>query len=413
MQFLFSSPHSYLDYTSGAAISTRATLHALVQQGWNVDVFCGTYFDDPTVNERSLINTLRRLNSKIKVRECRLNVDARACSFRLLEFNDSGINASFLLASDSFQTSKWRSPMNSISNRLFFHLLNQKLNSLRPDVFATYGGDPRLIRSAKRTKANGGATVFLLHNLSYARRELFLPFDAIVVPSEYARRYYREKLNVEPVVIPPLIEENSVLVEHNTRNFLTFVNPSIGKGLYWFVGLAKALLQQRPDIPILVVEARLKWKTFLASQGDLNLPNVSVLPNVDDPRKFYSQTKLVIMPSICEESFGRIVVEALLNDIPVIASDRGALAEVIHDSRLKLPIPKRFTPQNKTLPTQEELVPWLTAILNIWNDPELALNVTTKARQHIEVYSQRNVESKLAFFKTLAAKKAHDETLES
>ena len=173
MRYFFSSPHSYLDYASGAAISTRSALRAFVRQGEQVDVFCGTYFDDTTMNERAFFRLLKSLNAPIKVTELRLKDGAEPRSFRLVEFDDSGINASFLLAEDSFRASSKFFPMKSISNRLFFHFLNKKLDASRPDVFATYGGDPRLILSAKRAKANGGASVFLLYNLAYSKRDLF------------------------------------------------------------------------------------------------------------------------------------------------------------------------------------------------------------------------------------------------
>ena len=173
MRYLFSSPHSYLDYSSGAAISTRSALRALVRQGEQVDVFCGTYFDDPKMNERAFFRLLKSLGSPVKVTELRLKDGAEPRSFRLVEFDDSGINASFLLAEDSFRASSKFFPMKSITNRLFLHFLNKKLDALRPDVFVTYGGDPRLIRAAKRAKANGGETVFLLYNLAYSKRDLF------------------------------------------------------------------------------------------------------------------------------------------------------------------------------------------------------------------------------------------------
>ena len=38
----FVSPHSLLDYTNGAAISTRDTLHVLQPMGFQCQAFCGT-----------------------------------------------------------------------------------------------------------------------------------------------------------------------------------------------------------------------------------------------------------------------------------------------------------------------------------------------------------------------------------
>ena len=77
MRYLFSSPHSYLDYSSGAAISTRSALRALIRRGEQVDVFCGTYFDDPKMNERAFFRLLKSLGSPVKVTELRLKDGAK------------------------------------------------------------------------------------------------------------------------------------------------------------------------------------------------------------------------------------------------------------------------------------------------------------------------------------------------
>ena len=60
-----------------------------------------------------------------------------------------------------------------------------------------------------------------------------------------------------------------------------------------------------------------------------------------------------------------------MNGVPVVASDRGALAELVADSSVKLPIPKRFTPTGGKDPTLEELRPWLDAILALWDGSDV------------------------------------------
>lgn len=45
----------------------------------------------------------------------------------------------------------------------------------------------------------------------------------------------------------------------------------------------------------------------------------------------YSAADLVIMPSLHEEGFGRVAAGALFCETPVIASNRGALPEVVNE----------------------------------------------------------------------------------
>lgn len=58
-------------------------------------------------------------------------------------------------------------------------------------------------------------------------------------------------------------------------------------------------------------------------------PNVTYMPWENDPSKFYSKTKTLLVPSIWPEPFGRVCVEAGFCGIPVIASRIGGLPEVV------------------------------------------------------------------------------------
>ena len=61
-----------------------------------------------------------------------------------------------------------------------------------------------------------------------------------------------------------------------------------------------------------------------------------MMPFTPDPRAFYptvySMTRLLLMPSLWNESFGLVAAEAMLNGIPVLASNRRALTETVGGS---------------------------------------------------------------------------------
>src|SRR5262245_28940443 len=58
LRLLFSSPHSYLDSSSGAALSTRELLEMLTARDWQCGVHCGTRtdFEHETPLEELLTN---------------------------------------------------------------------------------------------------------------------------------------------------------------------------------------------------------------------------------------------------------------------------------------------------------------------------------------------------------------------
>ena len=75
-----------------------------------------------------------------------------------------------------------------------------------------------------------------------------------------------------------------------------FVNPSVNKGDYWFVRLAKELWKKRPDISILVVEGS-SGREILAnpSFGLEEVGNISFMSNTQNPEDFYKQARAIIV----------------------------------------------------------------------------------------------------------------------
>jgi glycosyltransferase involved in cell wall biosynthesis len=59
----------------------------------------------------------------------------------------------------------------------------------------------------------------------------------------------------------------------------------------------------------------------------------------------------------------------MLNGIPVLASDRGALPEVVGQGGKCLPIPNCYTSDSRSTPTRDEVTAWLEAMIELWDDP--------------------------------------------
>ena len=80
------------------------------------------------------------------------------------------------------------------------------------------------------------------------------------------------------------------------------------------------------------------------------------------------------------ESLGRVPMEALANDIPVLASDRGALPETLGDAGFVFTIPERFGPSTLEVPTAREVAPWVAVLEKLWDDPEFEARQRALAR---------------------------------
>jgi glycosyltransferase involved in cell wall biosynthesis len=143
-------------------------------------------------------------------------------------------------------------------------------------------------------------------------------------------------------VCPPIIDAADYLSgsqgpregDEGTAQRVLFVNPVPSKG----VELAFALAEACPEIGFDFVQSwplQASWARQCESRARA-LPNVAWMQATDDMRPVYGRARLVLVPSISEETFGRVIVEAQVNGIPALASNRGALPEVLADAGVAL-----------------------------------------------------------------------------
>jgi glycosyltransferase involved in cell wall biosynthesis len=357
-RILFCSYHASIDPSSGAALATRDLLDLLARRGWPCAVFCGPQLD---FEQRTTITDLLDVHHiPFQVQEG----GAGPARFQLFHFLDGGIPVSLFQPVE--QSGGLPTPA---QGRAFLSLFEGIATRFRPDVLLTYGGHgvtQEIIACARR---RGMQVVFLLHNFGYADAAPFHSVDAVLVPSDFSRQYYRRTLGLECTALPGCVNWERVLCPEVRGEYATFVNPQPHKGVYWFARLAHELGQCRPDIPLLVVEGRgtVDWLAY--TDLDLSgLTNLHRMANTPDPRHFYRVSRVVLMPSLWRESFGRVAAEALLNGIPVLASNRGALPETLRHAGFLFDILERYTPETRTAPTAAEVRPWVEMIARLWDD---------------------------------------------
>jgi glycosyltransferase involved in cell wall biosynthesis len=95
------------------------------------------------------------------------------------------------------------------------------------------------------------------------------------------------------------------------------------------------------------------------------------------PRRpeYFALTKILLAPSVWPEPFGRVAAEAMINGIPPLVGDRGALPDVLGGDFANggggrvLPIPEWMTPQQTRLPSEQEIEPWFDAVCALVGRP--------------------------------------------
>lgn len=90
-----------------------------------------------------------------------------------------------------------------------------------------------------------------------------------------------------------------------------------------------------------------------------------------DPRKIYSDMDICVVPSLCDEAFGMVAVEAGAFGVPVIATNSGGLAEIVEDGITGL------------LFSSGDSVHLADKIHALVNDPDCARRIGSLARAHV------------------------------
>ncbi len=256
------------------------------------------------------------------------------------------------------------------------------LEVYRPDVILTYGGDPVTQGMIALARSRGIPVVFAIHNFAYTGLAAFGGVDYCVAPSEFACRYYRDRLGLACRALPNPVDWDRVTVQLREPRFVTFVNPLPEKGVFPFVQIAHELGRRRPDIPLLVVESR-GTRAMLAAcgLGRDSAVSVRIMANTPDPRHFWCLTRIALMPSLWWENQPLVAIAAMINGIPVIGSDRGGIPETLGAAGFSLPLPDRLTPASQIVPTAEEVEPWVETIIRLWDDHALYEEQSRLARQ--------------------------------
>lgn len=313
-------PQDPFDTASGAAISTRTTADFLAGAGWRVRVVGTTAGEglDSSISSVALDPALS-LPRPISRRE------KRGVKYALLEVGMLSIDEARRQLVESF-------------DRLVAH----EAQVDPPDIVLTYGSSEAEVARRLRLREQGARVVFTVHNVAYHHARSFAATDAILTPSVFLSDHYRKTHGVDPTALPPPVWVEDVVAPVRRPTFFTFVNPSLEKGLVLFLRIVELCASRCPDLQFLAVESRgssglIRQVAGLLGIGAESLRNLHIARSTSNPASLYAVTKVLLVPSAVPEGAGRVVVEAQLNSIPVVASDRGGLPETVGSGGFILP----------------------------------------------------------------------------
>jgi glycosyltransferase involved in cell wall biosynthesis len=382
MRILLAIHNAYTDHTSGAAHSMRIIMQWLAEAGHDVRVLGTARFDArPPSNLAQHLTDHEIVAVKHPPPKAMLRVVRRPANLGpgrpTFEFVHHGVPVTMLATSAPKNT-----PAEHFERDQFLFHLDQHLRAFAPDVVLSYGGHPVVREVMRRARLSGSRTVFTLRNYGYEDRSYYEHVDHVFTTSPYLSRFYEQRIGLRSIALDSPIDWDDVEAPEEMRRFVTFVNPSPAKGSYLFARLADMLGSARPDIPILVVQSA-------ASAGGLNdipgldftkYPHIMAAPATPRGGDFLALTRILLVPSVVAECFGRVAAEALVNGIPPLVSERGGLPETVGTGGAVIPLPSWLTPEARDLPTVDEVRPWFDEICRLWDSPDAYRDAAERAR---------------------------------
>jgi glycosyltransferase involved in cell wall biosynthesis len=170
--------------------------------------------------------------------------------------------------------------------------------------------------------------------------------DAVIVPSRYTASQVQQRLEVPPdrvfvcpEGVPPEWIPAPAGAARSRDGYLLFVG-TLGarKNVAGLLTAYEMLVASHPDVPPLVLagnsspEAAPLLESLARRRLSDRVRYLGYVP-ASARRRLYDGASVLVLPSF-DEGFGLPIVEAMALGVPVVASNRGALPEIVQDAGL-------------------------------------------------------------------------------
>jgi hypothetical protein len=279
----------------------------------------------------------------------------------------------------------------------FLRLVSAALDRRRPDVVVATAG-PSLADVLAAARARDIATVVLQPDCTPRNPASFRDADVVLTPTRFAAEYLREALGLPCAHLPPVVARESAPADVAGPGAVVLDGTAPGRGLAVFMQVATALLRWRPELPLLLI----------GGTDVVSLPGggkARCVP-VGERARAWAAARVVLAPVLSWEHTPLSAMSALAHGVPVIASNRGAMSELLEGAALLLPLPDRMTAAQAVRMTSAELSPWVETVLRLYEDNAFAASRRSLALVAGQRWSPEKLAPEYArFFAAVAARR--------
>lgn len=206
-------------------------------------------------------------------------------------------------------------------------LLLERIRAFGPDVVVTQLTGSREIIEAARSRGVPAMLLVVDALFQHDGDQLKRSGCLVISNSRFIAGWMRERFGVDSEVVYSPVDLERYRTARPDPQTITLVNPIQLKGVDLAIEIAARLPHRRfrfqEGWPLSSTEARALRDRLAA------VPNVTLDRAVTDMRSVYASTVLLIVPSQVEEASPRVILEAHVSGIPVVARGVGGIPELV------------------------------------------------------------------------------------
>ncbi len=369
MKFLFFSPHTLLDSSSGAALCVSSLLGELQAQGHECLAVTGSITDSPNA-------LFAKVPADQRVSTVTVSHGGGARPVHRIVFH--GV-PHLVMRCESNRGPDLRATEDLALRQLFLEGFAQ----FNPDVLLTYGGFLSNQAAGRHALAQGKVSILYAASDTYLRAgaETFSHVNAIHTVSQAMRDGLDRVSSLPKIVTKTFVRRADVVAPQRTPDFITFFNPIPPKGATLFGRLVSECHRLGRPYKFLCIEGRGTRDLLMALCPDLRgVNNLVFAENTTDVRKIYERTRVCLYPSLYTEPAGRVPIEANANGIPVFACETGGIAEMLDGAGFLFERPKETRTNHEAPISPEAASSWIDTLDRLHNDTAFASDAIARAQ---------------------------------
>ena len=276
-------------------------------------------------------------------------------------------------------------------NRVILTMICDELRGNAIDYAVTFDTDDISLLAVTLLDLPGAHFFHSLKNIRiFVDRPQYIAFlrkRKVMAASDYIRKQIETLLGLKAQTwyANTQLAEYAARVPHSGEKTIGYVSSGKHKG----DDIVEAIIQKLPHRKFFVAGGRFSLRHQKAPE------NLEYLGHLNDMRRFYEKIDLLLVPSIVEESFSRVIMEAATNGIPVIANKVGGIPEALGDSGILMDIDLSGFDLRKIVKCYAE------RIERLLEDKAAYRRLSQKASARANEFLSRKSEMERDFFKTL------------